>query len=45
LEGKYKLGQNRSLADRVGMRAQLATSNRERERELAALMQRHEPHE
>lgn len=45
LEGKYKLGQNRSLADRVGMRAQLATSNRERERELAELMQRHEPHE
>lgn len=45
LEGKYKLGQNRSLADRVGMRQQLENGRRERERELAALMKQHEPTE
>lgn len=43
LEGKFKLSQNRSLADRVGVRDQLAQSPRERERDLAALMRASEP--
>ena len=43
LEGKFKLSQNRSLADRVGVRQQLAQSSRERERQLATLMHNSEP--
>jgi transcriptional regulator len=43
LEGKFKLSQNRSLADRVGVRTQLAQSPRERERDLAAMMRASEP--
>ena len=43
LEGKFKLSQNRSLADRVGVRQQLAQSSRERERQLATLMHQSEP--
>ena len=45
LEGKYKLGQNRPLADRISMRQHLEQGQRERERDVAALMRAHEPHE
>ena len=43
LEGKYKLSQNRSIADRVGVRQQLEQSPRERERDLAGMMRTSEP--
>ncbi len=36
LEGKWKLGQNRSQADQAGVRAGLAASLDPRDRELAA---------
>ena len=39
LEGKWKLGQNRSQADQQGVRTGLATSTDARDRELAAQMQ------
>ncbi len=38
LEGKWKLGQNRSSADQHGVRAGLAASANPRDRELAACM-------
>jgi transcriptional regulator len=38
LEGKWKLGQNRSKADQVGVHAGLAASDNSRDRELAALI-------
>lgn len=38
LNGKWKLGQNRSQADRAGVRAGLAASFEPRDRELAAYM-------
>lgn len=38
LEGKWKLGQNRSSADQHGVRAGLAASVNPRDRELAACM-------
>lgn len=40
LEGKFKLGQNRSSADRAGVVAALAASGRELDRETAELMRR-----
>lgn len=40
LEGKFKLSQNRSAADHAGVVAALAESNRELDRETAALMRR-----
>lgn len=43
LWGKFKLGQNRPLADRVGMRTQLAQAERPLSRELAKLMAEFEP--
>lgn len=43
LSGKFKLGQNRPLADRVGMRTQLAQAERPMSRELAQLMAEFEP--
>ena len=42
LEGKFKLGQNRPMADRVGMRAQLEHSDNQRIQALAALMKTYE---
>ncbi|MNN80931.1 Protease synthase and sporulation protein PAI 2 [compost metagenome] len=38
LEGKWKLGQNRSAADQAGVRKGLADSANPRDRELAARM-------
>ncbi|MNJ82250.1 hypothetical protein D3C77_815200 [compost metagenome] len=38
LEGKWKLGQNRSVADQAGVRKGLADSANPRDRELAARM-------
>ncbi len=38
LEGKFKLGQNRPMADRINMRQQLAASTRPASRDLAELM-------
>jgi len=43
LSGKFKLGQNRPLADRVGMRTKLAQAERPMSRELAQLMAEFEP--
>ena len=43
LEGKFKLGQNRPLADRVGMRQKLEASRRDDSRDLAAIMKEFEP--
>ena len=43
LEGKFKLGQNRPLADRINMRQQLAAAERPASRDLAALMAEFEP--
>jgi len=43
LEGKFKLGQNRPLADRVGMRQKLEESRRDDSRALAAIMKEFEP--
>ena len=43
LEGKFKLGQNRPLADRVGMRQKLEASRRDDSRALAAIMKEFEP--
>lgn len=43
LWGKFKLGQNRPLADRIGMRTQLAHAERPLSRELAQLMAEFEP--
>jgi transcriptional regulator len=38
LDGKWKLGQNRSTVDQAGVRQGLATSSQPRDRELAARM-------
>jgi transcriptional regulator len=38
LEGKFKLSQNRSAADRAGVIAELGTDRSDASRELAALM-------
>ena len=38
LEGKFKLGQNRSVEDRTAAAAALSLSDRESERILAAMM-------
>ena len=43
LEGKVKLSQNRSAADRAGVVAGLQTSGQDRERAVATLMERGEP--
>jgi transcriptional regulator len=43
LEGKFKLGQNRPLADRINMRQQLTAAERPASRDLAALMAEFEP--
>lgn len=43
LWGKFKLGQNRPLADRINMRTQLASSARPASRDLAKLMAEFEP--
>ena len=45
LEGKFKLGQNRPMADRVGMREQLEQSHNQRSQALAKLMRTYEPEE
>jgi transcriptional regulator len=41
LEGKWKLGQNRSQADQAGVREGLAGSVEPRDRELAARINHH----
>ena len=43
IEGKWKLGQNRSKADQTGVREGLAASSEARDRELAAQMQHDHP--
>ena len=43
LEGKWKLGQNRSSADQVGVREGLTASSDARDRELAAQMRNDHP--
>ncbi|WP_405119448.1 FMN-binding negative transcriptional regulator [Pseudomonas leptonychotis] len=43
LEGKWKLGQNRSQADQTGVREGLANSSEVRDRELAAQMSNDHP--
>jgi transcriptional regulator len=45
LEGKFKLGQNRPMADRVGMRTQLEQSKNQRSLALAKLMRTSEGEE
>ena len=42
LEGKFKLGQNRSAADRAGVIAALAATGRDEDAALARLMEREE---